>query len=105
MHLQQCDVVTTARFKDIHARAYINNHVTTYGQHLNWCIFSAHVTAWTDRTVDADAAAGAPGVSAAAVATGVLPFVACEPNNTARRALLHSQPTAVLTLLHLLLRF
>ena len=85
-------------------RAYKNNHVTTYGQHINWCIFSAHVTAWTDRTVDADAAAGAPDVSAASVATGALPFVAYEPNTTARQ-LLHSQPTAVVTLLHLLLRF
>ena len=75
------------------AHAHINNHVTPYGQHINWCIFSAHVTAWTDRTVDADAAAGAPDVSAASVATGALPFVACEPNNTARQALTIEQPT------------
>ena len=84
--------------------AYINKHVTTYGQDINWCIFSAHAMVWTDRTVDADAAAGAPDVSAASAATGALPFVVCEPNNTARQ-LLHSRPTAVLTQLHLLLRF
>ena len=40
--------------------------------------------AWTNRTVDADAAAGAPTVSAASAATDTLPFVVCEPKHSAQ---------------------